>query len=72
MIYMICKEIIMSDYFKNINEIKFEGGKSENPLSFRFYDENKIVLGKPMKEHLRFAYHVYHNIRIKKLSRKNL
>ena len=42
----------MSDYFKNINEIKFEGKNSTNPLSFRFYDENKIVMGKKMKDHL--------------------
>ena len=45
----------MSDYFKNINEIKFEGENSTNPLSFKFYDENKIVMGKKMKDHLRFA-----------------
>ena len=41
----------MSDYFKNINEIKFEGENSNNPLSFRFYDENKIVMGIKMKDH---------------------
>jgi len=31
----------MSDYFKNINEINYEGSESENPLSFKYYDENK-------------------------------
>ena len=31
----------MSDYFKNINEINYEGPDSENPLSFKYYDENK-------------------------------
>ena len=36
----------MSDYFKNISSIEFEGEKSDNPLAFKFYDENKIVLGK--------------------------
>ena len=50
----------MSDYFKNINEIKFEGENSTNPLSFRFYDENKIVMGKKMKDHLRFATCYWH------------
>ena len=50
----------MSDYFKNINEIKFEGENSTNPLSFKFYDENKIVMGKKMKDHLRFATCYWH------------
>ena len=31
----------MSDYFKNINEINYEGPDSENSLSFKYYDENK-------------------------------
>ena len=50
----------MSDYFKNINEINYEGPDSENPLSFKYYDENKQVLGKTMKEHLRFATCYWH------------
>ena len=50
----------MSDYFKNINEIIYEGPDSDNPLSFKYYDENKQVLGKTMKEHLRFATCYWH------------
>ncbi|MDB4859969.1 xylose isomerase [Alphaproteobacteria bacterium] len=50
----------MSDYFKNINEINYEGPDSENSLSFKYYDENKKVLGKTMKEHLRFATCYWH------------
>ena len=50
----------MIDYFSKIDEIKFEGKSSNNPLSFKFYDENKIVLGKTMKEHLRFAACYWH------------
>ena len=50
----------MSDYFKNINEINYEGPDSENPLSFKYYDENKQVLGKTMREHLRFATCYWH------------
>ena len=37
----------MQDYFKNIPEIQFEGEDSNNPLAFKFYDENKTILGKP-------------------------
>ncbi|MFV0574221.1 MAG: xylose isomerase [Vibrio sp.] len=51
----------MTAYFKNVDKIKFEGTKSTNPLAFRHYDENKVILGKTMKEHLRFAACYWHN-----------
>ena len=50
----------MSNYFEKISEIQFEGESSNNPLSFKYYDENKIVLGKTMKNHLRFATCYWH------------
>jgi len=49
------------EYFKGISQIKFEGLESDNPLAFRWYDENKIVAGKPMKEYLRFACAYWHS-----------
>ena len=49
-------------YFEKIPEIKYEGAKSKNPLAFKFYDAEKIVLGKPMKEHLPFAMAWWHNL----------
>jgi len=48
-------------FFKNVSKIKFEGADSTNPLAFRYYDENQVVLGKTMKEHLRFAACYWHN-----------
>lgn len=48
-------------FFNNVKKIQFEGANSTNPLAFRHYDENKIVLGKTMKEHLRFAACYWHN-----------
>ena len=48
-------------FFKNIQQIKFEGAESDNPLAFRWYDENKVVAGKTMKEHLRFACAYWHS-----------
>ena len=48
--------------FENIPEIKYEGAQSKNPLAFKFYDADKIVLGKPMKEHLPFAMAWWHNL----------
>ena len=50
----------MKDYFGKISKVNFEGSDSSNPLSFKYYDENKIVLGKTMKEHLRFAVCYWH------------
>ncbi|MBR6737772.1 MAG: xylose isomerase [Clostridia bacterium] len=49
-------------YFPNVTKIKYEGPNSKNPLAFKFYDAEKIVAGKPMKEHLRFAMAWWHNL----------
>ncbi len=49
------------EFFKGIGRIKFEGPGSDNPLAFRWYDENKVVAGKTMKEHLRFAVAYWHS-----------
>jgi xylose isomerase len=49
------------EFFPGIGAIKFEGQSSKNPLSFKFYDPDKKVLGKSMKEHLRFAVCYWHS-----------
>ena len=49
------------EYFKGIGKVKFEGKTSDNPLAFKFYDESKIIDGKTMKEHLRFAVAYWHS-----------
>jgi xylose isomerase len=49
------------EFFKNIPQIKFEGLESNNPLAYRWYDENKIVAGKTLKDHLRFACAYWHS-----------
>jgi xylose isomerase len=49
-----------SQFFKGIKKIKFEGRKSDNPLAFKWYDENKVIAGKTMKEHLRYAVCYWH------------
>jgi len=48
-------------FFKDIANISFEGADSENPLAFRYYDANRVVLGKSMAEHLRFAVCYWHS-----------
>ena len=50
------------EYFKGIGQIQFEGRESDNPLAFRWYDENRTVAGKTMKEHFRFAVAWWHTL----------
>ncbi|HCN84555.1 MAG TPA: xylose isomerase [Sphingobacteriaceae bacterium] len=49
------------EFFKGISQVKYEGRESDNPLAFKWYDENKIVGGKSMKETLRFACAYWHS-----------
>jgi xylose isomerase len=49
------------EYFKGIGQIKFEGPETDNPLAFRWYDENKVVAGKTLKDHLKFAGAYWHS-----------
>lgn len=48
--------------FKGIGKIEYEGRESKNPLAFKFYDAERVVLGKKMKEHLPFAMAWWHNL----------
>ncbi|MEC3964194.1 xylose isomerase [Flagellimonas halotolerans] len=48
------------EFFKGIGKIAFEGKESDNPLAFKYYDENKMVGGKTMKEHFKFAIAYWH------------
>lgn len=48
------------EYFKGIGKIKFEGRKSDNPFSFKWYNEKQKVAGKSMKDHFRFAIAYWH------------
>lgn len=50
-----------NEFFKAIPQIKFEGTGTDNPLAYRWYDENKVVAGKTMKEYLRFACAYWHS-----------
>ena len=50
------------ELFKDIPKIKYEGAGSKNPLAFKFYDPEKVIMGKKMKEHLPFAMAWWHNL----------
>ncbi len=50
------------EYFKGVGTIKYEGPESDNPFAFKYYDEKKVVAGKSMKDHFRFACAYWHTL----------
>lgn len=50
------------EIFSNISKIQYEGAKSKNPLSFKYYDADRVIMGKKMKDHLPFAMAWWHNL----------
>lgn len=51
----------MTDFFKGIEAVKYEGPDSDSELCYRHYDPNEMVLGKRMEDHLRFAVAYWHS-----------
>ena len=49
--------------FPDVEKIQYEGPDSTNPLAFRWYNENEVVEGKSMKEHMRFSVVYWHTFR---------
>ncbi len=49
-------------FFPGIEKIQFEGKESKNPMAFRYYDANKVVLGKTMAEWLKFSMAWWHTL----------
>lgn len=49
-------------YFEQIGKIQYEGTETKNPFAFRHYNPEEVVLGKTMKEHLRFAIAYWHTM----------
>ncbi|MDD3334029.1 MAG: xylose isomerase [Eubacteriales bacterium] len=52
----------MKEIFSNLPKVCYEGPKSQNPLAFKYYDPERIVMGKTMKEHLHFSMAWWHNL----------
>ncbi len=50
------------EFFPGIGKIRYEGKESKNPLAFKYYDENKVVNGKTMKDHFRFSMAYWHTM----------
>ena len=52
----------MKQYFPEISAIKFEGVESKNPLAYRYYDKDRVVMGKKMSEWFKFAMAWWHTL----------
>ena len=50
----------MTDFFKGISPVKFEGPNSTNPLAYRHYNKDELVLGKRMEDHIRPGVAYWH------------
>ena len=51
----------MSDFFKGLEKVKYEGPGSTSPFAFRHYNPDEMVMGKRMEDHLRFAVAYWHS-----------
>ena len=58
----IRKIMATKEYFPGIGKIKFEGKESKNPMAFRYYDADKLIMGKKMSEWLKFAMAWWHTL----------
>ncbi|MFV0399391.1 MAG: xylose isomerase [Oscillospiraceae bacterium] len=52
----------MSEIFKGVPKIKYEGAATDNPFAFRFYNPDEVVAGKTMREQLKFAMSYWHTL----------
>lgn len=52
----------MSEIFTGLKKVEFEGPQSKNPMAFKYYDPNRMIMGKPMREYLPFAMAWWHNL----------
>jgi xylose isomerase len=51
----------MAEFFQGVDSVRYEGPDTDNPFAFRFYDKDRVVLGKSMEEQLRAAVCYWHS-----------
>ncbi|MEN8233920.1 MAG: xylose isomerase [Actinomycetota bacterium] len=51
----------MTEFFEGVDQVRYEGPDSDNPLAFHYYDADRIVMGKSMRDHLRMAVAYWHS-----------
>ena len=61
--FPLMKGDVTMQYFPEVGKIPFEGPSSKNPLAYRYYNENEMIEGKSMKDHLRLSVVYWHTFR---------
>ena len=56
------KNIMAKEYFPEIKKVQYEGPESKNPMAFHYYDAERVVAGKKMKDWMRFAMAWWHTL----------
>lgn len=51
----------MAEFFSGVGRVTYEGPDTDNPFAYRYYDPTRVVLGKPMEDHLRMAVCYWHS-----------
>lgn len=51
-----------TEYFKGIDKIRYEGPGSDNPFAFKYYKADKVVAGKTLRDHFKFACAYWHSM----------
>ncbi len=51
-----------STLFSDLETVRFSGPDSDDPLAYRYYDADRVVLGRPLRDHLRFAVAYWHSL----------
>jgi xylose isomerase len=54
--------VVNDTIFSSFNTVRYEGPSTSNPLAYRWYDPNRVVMGKPLNDHLRFAVAYWHSL----------
>lgn len=52
----------MKEFFPSIPKVRYEGKNTRNPFAFRHYDPDEVILGKKMRDHLKFAMAYWHTM----------
>jgi xylose isomerase len=52
----------VNEFYPGIPQVRYEGGKTQNPLAFRFYNPDQVIAGKTMREQLKFAMSYWHTM----------
>jgi xylose isomerase len=57
----VVRRAAMAEFFTGVEPIRYEGPETDNPLAFRYYNADRVIMGAPMRDHLRMAVAYWHS-----------